>query len=134
MYVELDVVSLLSKEGYDRLTQIKDVLRPKDQDDFADLLTELAGIVFNEGVKFSRHTNLRVNKMINCYDVIPNKIIEVQQDGIVIFRLEREDNGQGIWALYKVENGVVGEIIDRDQFRHDILERIKFGFYGPVNW
>lgn len=36
----------------------------------------------------------------------------------------------GIWALHTVENGVVSdEPVTKDQYRHDLIERIECGHY-----
>lgn len=67
--------------------------------------------------------------MIKYIEKVRNRIIEVYKDSVLVFKLEREDDGKGVWALYRVDNGVVGKIIDRDPLRVDLFENIESELY-----
>jgi hypothetical protein len=55
--------------------------------------------------------------------------ISISHEGCECYRLERESNGRGIWALYRVKDGVQGEKIDRDQYSNDLIEGLNCGLY-----
>lgn len=57
---------------------------------------------------------------------------DIKVFGATTFQIERLQAGRGDWALYRVENGVRGDIVDTDQYRNDLFERIQCGRYSRV--
>jgi hypothetical protein len=53
--------------------------------------------------------------------------ISIELDGRKVFALERENGGQGVWALYPVTDGGRGTMLDRDQYANDLIERVTHG-------
>ncbi len=53
--------------------------------------------------------------------------ITIERDGLTVFVLERETDGQGIWALYPLTAGTRGAKLDRDQYANDLIERVTHG-------
>lgn len=42
------------------------------------------------------------------------------------------ENDRGIWHLFPLVKGVKGEHLARDQYRHDLLERIECGHFDQA--
>jgi len=53
--------------------------------------------------------------------------ISIELDSREVFVLQREDDGQGAWALYPVSDGVRGAMIDRSQHANDLIARVTQG-------
>ena len=57
-----------------------------------------------------------------------NTFISIERDGCVVYELERENDGRGIWALFPVHAGVRGAKITSDQYSNDLVEWVTSGF------
>jgi hypothetical protein len=53
--------------------------------------------------------------------------ISIELDSREVFVLQREEDGQGTWALYPVSNGARGAMIDRGQHANDLIARVTQG-------
>jgi hypothetical protein len=55
-----------------------------------------------------------------------NESISVLLNGIEVMRIIRNS----IWHLYLITNNEIGtQIIAKDQYRNDLIERIQLGYY-----
>jgi hypothetical protein len=74
-----------------------------------------------------------------------NTRISVKMNEQLVYELERENQGRGIWALFPVDDGKRGAKIMSDQYSNDLLEmitsnlicaghiaRVEGGFVVPV--
>ena len=59
-----------------------------------------------------------------------NHYIFILKEGVEVMRLINEN---GIWQLFAIKEGVTtGNVITRDQYRNDVIERILSGKYDSI--